>query len=276
MLLPKQELFGRAARVVVNTTEVTGLDVAFTVKKSLKPEPNTCDLKIWGLSQATRDLLSSPKKAFVRIDAGYGDNLSQIYKGETRSAYHTREGAEWITHLESGDGEKEIQKNRLSVPLGPKTPVNVALKAIAEKLGVGFGNVSQVAAKLAATGKAIYPSATTLHGNVAQILTDFCRSADLEWSIQDGNIQILDLGSALTKQPLLLNSDTGLIGSPSIGSDGKVTATLLMIAGVVPGIRLQFDSLQLKGLYRLTNCEYSGDLKGQEWYIKVTCDQPKN
>jgi hypothetical protein len=40
------ELFGRAAAVTVDTVRITGLRVAFRVEKTLKPDPNTCELAI--------------------------------------------------------------------------------------------------------------------------------------------------------------------------------------------------------------------------------------
>jgi hypothetical protein len=49
------ELFGRAARVVIDQLEITGLDVQFRVQKTLKPhEPDTMVLSIWNLNEQHR------------------------------------------------------------------------------------------------------------------------------------------------------------------------------------------------------------------------------
>ena len=48
----------------------------------------------------------------------------------------------------------------------------------------------------------------------AEQLTELCRSAGLEWSVQSGVLQLLPRGRALQRSAVVLSSDTGLVGSP--------------------------------------------------------------
>ena len=268
------KLFQRAWSVVIGDLEVSELAIAFDVKKSTKKEPNTAELSIYNLSDENRKKLTEAKKYPLRIEAGYVGNLSQIYLGEVRSGFTTVEGPDYVTRLSSGDGEK-AHKVRLLIPIGPKTPADVALRAIARTLGVNAGNSDAMAATLAKRGKVLYPRGTVLSGNAAQNLTDFCRSAGLEWSIQDGALQILDIGAPLNERPIILSPDSGLIGSPSSDADGKISAKCFMIPGLRPGIRVQMDSLQVKGIYRITQAQYQGDTQGAEWSISLLLEKPK-
>lgn len=269
------ELKDRSYRLVVGTTEVTGLACDFNVSKSLKAEPNTCTIKIRGLSDKTIDSISNPKKVPVLLEAGYGDKISQIFLGELRSATHEIDGPEVISTLTSGDGEKAVQKARLNIQVGARTPPATVLQRVAEALkkeGLGLGNTAALAAKLAAKGYVIYPTSTVLTGSAAQIMTDLCRSAGLEWSIQDGKLQIFDLGNALDEKPLILDETSGLIGSPSTDADGVVNCKVLMIPNVRPGLRVQLNARFVKGIFRIKHATYTGATHAEDWTIALTCD----
>ena len=274
------DLYGRTYKITVGSVDITGLRAAFSIKKTLKKEPNTCTIKVYNLNEETRESLSDSKVVNVSVEAGYQGNNSLLYLGQLRGAASQVEGPDITTTFSSGDGDKAIQSARLSVPLGPKTPNDVALLAIARTMGVGLGNVTQAATKLKATGVTMFPVGTVLAGNSSRNLSNFCRSAGLEWSIQDGKLQILDIGKALDERPFVLDGTSGLKGSPSLTYEAKtgdkiVSAECLMLPGLVPGMRVLFNSRFVKGLYRVEECEYEGDSRGDNWGIRLSCRLPK-
>jgi hypothetical protein len=255
----------------VNGFDLSNLDCVFEVKKSLKPEPNTCKIKLYGLSRETRRVLTAPKKLVVRLEAGYPDLIEQLFLGEVRSAVTTREGPDLVTEITTGDSSKEIATQHINLSIGPSVPVSEALQQICKSLKVGMGNVPKIAAQLAKSGKAFFGPGTALSGYSSQILTDFCRSADLEWSIQDGVLQILARGTVAHPLAVELSSSTGLIGSPSVDHKGLVKATCLIQPGLRPGAKVNFASADFKGGYRIEKTEYSGDTAGTSWYAKLEC-----
>lgn len=279
------DLFGRTYRIVVGSLDITGLRCSFSIKKTLKKEPNTCIIKVYNLSESSREELSDSKAVNVSVEAGYKGENSQLYLGQLRGAFSEVVGPDIVTTFSTGDGDKAIQSARLSIPLGPKTPNDVALLAIARTLGVGLGNANEAAAKLKAKGVSMFPVPTVLTGNASRTLTAFCRSAGLEWSIQDGKLQILDLGKALDERPFILGDSDGLgggglIGSPALTYEAKtgdklVQAECLLLPGIRPGMRIMFDSRFVKGLYRIDECEYEGDTWIGNWGIRLGCRLPK-
>lgn len=264
-------LHDRAWNVTIGDVEVNDLALEFTVKKNLKPEPNVAEVRIYNLSDATRKRLTMPKKAKVRIEAGYGKELSMLYLGDLRALSPGEVvGADRITELTSADAEKAIQGTRLRVPIGAKMDSGDALRTIIAALGIKDGNAAQVASFVKVKGKTLFARGTVLNGNTARILTDFCHAAGLEWSIQDGAIQLLDLGGYLETHPFVLSPDSGLLGSPRLSSEGFVTAECLMIPGLRPGVRVVIESFAVKGVFRITQAEYSGQTHGNDWKIKIT------
>jgi hypothetical protein len=222
---------------------------------------------------ALEELRPKSKKATggipCKIVAGYKDHTSLIWLGDLRSINSERDGPDWVTKLESGDGEKAHKNARINVSYGAKTPIDTALRAMVRALGVGEGNLAKVAAqlKLGGAGK-LFSHGVVVSGNVAVKITDFARSADLEWSIQDGTIQFLNRGKALSTKAIVVSADTGMIGSPTVDNDGVLSVKLLMIPDIRPGTLLVVKAERIKGNYRIEKATWSGDTFGSDWYVE--------
>jgi hypothetical protein len=264
--------------------DISGLDFQFTVNKSLKPtEPNTLDLKVFNLSPDTRKQFSGGKPLTIRLEAGYVGGQSQLYFGEVRSGWTTREGADYITHFESSDtiarptGVRNTKKllpgnqdGNLKRTLGPTVPLDQAFAAIASQMKIGVGNLKTALAGVGAPISQI--SGAALLGPARQRMTDLCRSAGLEWSIQDGVLQLLNVGQALGQgtpgaatNAIKISAETGMLDSPSVDSQGAVAVSTLLIPGLAPGVLIVMDSLFTSGGYRVEKCRYVGDTRGNDW-----------
>lgn len=281
-MLPPNALFERAFECRIGpragTTlppgagiDVSKLRVEFHIRKTLRHEPNTCELKIHNLTEKNRTKLSKGALA-VSLSAGYAKaGTSLLYLGEVRSAYPIIEGPNVITHLSSGDGEAVIQKTRINVPVGPFTPAAQVLATLAGALKLS-GNIDQASALLLKNGVVTFhPKGGVLAGNAARILTDLCRSAELAWSIQDGVLQIVDRKAPLAAKAIVLGPETGLVESPSVDSKGFVNAKCLIIPGLRPGRIVVLKSAVVKGAYRLEEVEYVGDTYGADWHASIVC-----
>lgn len=279
-----QLLFGRVAELTIDTLKLADFDVKFTIEKSHKPIPNTCKITVFNLNDDHRSQLEKlrpmkgengapPVKGIkTLLEAGYGKHLSQLWLGDLRTINSIRDGANWATTLESGDGEKAYQNTRLQVSYGPKTPVATALRAMVKALGVGEGNVEKVISGLSIDKLGtVFSQGLVISGSVARELTNFAKSADLEWSIQDGNIQFTDLGKALAGQAIKLSAASGMIGSPTVDQDGLLTVKMLIIPDVRPGRLLVLDAKRVKGNYRIEKATWSGDTAGTDWFITAVC-----
>src|SRR5690606_17307106 len=219
----------RRISVTVDTIRFDALDCFFRVRKSLKPEPNTCELTVYNLNEDHRNQLeglvpkgNAPATQGIScsIEAGYKDGVSLIWNGDLRTAETIFEGPDVLTVLSSGDGEKAWKHAREHVAFGPKTPVVTALRAMARALGVGEGNLSQVAARMRVAGSAIFPTGKVSTGAVSRECVNLARSAGLEVSIQDGALLFLDRGESAMSTPVLLSEEAGMVGQPTIDNEG--------------------------------------------------------
>lgn len=282
--------------VTIDTFKTTELDIKFKIEKSLKDEPNKCELEILNLSEEHRARIEeltpfstvvsglakqkvkiAARKAAtsgipVKIEAGYeeDDDLSLLWLGDLRNAISEREGANWVTKLESGDGEKAWQNARVNLSYGPKTPVATVIRAIARELGLGEGNLASVIASIELNGVGrLLPRGAVIAGPARQQLRDWTRSAGLEFSIQDGALQFLEKGKATGEQAFLVSAETGMIGSPTVDIDGLVHVKMLMPHGIRPGRLLVIDSQRVAGGYKAEKIIYEGDTAGDEWFVEM-------
>lgn len=262
-------LFKRAWNIQIGTLEVSNLHCVFHVKKTLKPAPNTAEIAIYNLAKEHRDYLSKTKKLTCRIEAGYEEGVSQIFLGQVRSAKSKWEGADCITEISTGDSEEEIRKAQLRVPVGPKASPGDVLTSIAGALKVQPGNLQRVADELRNKGKTIFAKHTQLSGSASRNLTDFCRAADLEWTIEDGALLLVNKDLALDKKHILLNANSGLIGAPTLDAEGKINLKCLMIPGIRPAQALKVESEEVNGFFRAEQISYSGETNGHTWEIEI-------
>lgn len=271
-------------RLTIGTTQITlaagdGLNVLaahFKATKNLKGEPNTAEVKVRNLAPQTRAKLESQKLIPVLIEAGYGSDLHQIYLGQLRNAMTVRDGeTDFVTSMATGDGETAVSGGRSLVQVPAKATPAQILGFAAQGLqaaGVGAGNL-QSAQGLAAAS--FGGPARTLHGNAARVMTDVATMNGMNWSIQDGALQILKIGAMVKPQAqavkLSSNPNTGLIDTPSVDTKGIMKCKALIQPGLFPGLPVIIDAENLKGAYRIEEAEYEGATWDDEWYVSLTC-----
>lgn len=273
-------LFSRAAGVIVGKTgleegiAIEGLRVSFRIQKTLERTPNTCDLRIWNLSERTRGLIQG-KGLPVLVVAGYEGETGQIFAGDSRTVDHVKEGADWVTRIQCGDGEAAYAAARVSESFGKGTPVVDVILSLVKKLGVKAGNSEKRVRSETRLQFEQLAHGYALQGKVSNELDTLLRAKQLTWSIQDGALQLLGPRELLPGEGVLLDSDHGLIGTPSHGSppaDGKpslLKARSLLQPVFRPGGRVRLRSSGLRGGggdYRIERLGIVGDTAGGDWY----------
>lgn len=264
--------------IQVEDFETTSLDVRFDVSRSLTPDANTCEVLIYNMAESVRNRLSDMESLFLRVEAGYNGSRGEIFRTRVRDITSTREGDSWETVIEGGDGERTLKTARIKQKFRSGTKIGNVLRAIANELttstldDVGIGNALPLfdAAQFTETGSAEFQKGTVVSGSAESELTELLKSCGMEWSIQDGEIQVLQIGASLSTDSAvpLLSFETGLIGTPTISSDGILTATSLMNSDLSPGRSIVVSTKRIPEVaYRIETADYVGDTQGNSWYV---------
>ncbi len=263
------ELFDRRCAVQVDTLLIQGLDVSFTIQKSLAAKtPNSAEIEIWNLNADHRKQLQELERVYVDLQAGYAGGMSLLFRGDLRNVVSRREGPDWITRVSSGSGQHG-RKRRVLKSFAPKATIREVLQAAADALGVKLGNSAAqfVAARFKGTSASTFVNGYTMAGPAELELDRLVRSCGLRWSVQDDELQIIAAGKALQDTAILLSESTGLVGSPEIGNKGIVNARSLMIPDAFPGRPVLLESRHINGLHRIETTRHLGGTHETDWYI---------
>lgn len=290
-----ERLFKRSWKVLIGTSatkaiETEDLYIDFEVTKSLAKEPNSATVTVYNLSEANRKAVEglslydplkkqrrsgkSPKKPVegqirVELEAGYEDARSLIFRGDLRRATSTKTAGTWATTIEGEDGGKTYLASRIaqSFPAGTRK-YDVAV-ACAQAMGLGLGGLPSVQSRL----NGVYSHGTVAHGWAADVLAGVMRQARIRYSIQNGVVQVNYPGEPTVKG-LVVSEATGLVGAPSIDTNGLVEFTTLLLPDIAPGQYVSLKSQNISGTLKIYRVTYSGSVTGSNWYATCSCLQP--
>jgi hypothetical protein len=274
----------------VQDRQIEGLKVEFRIDRTLASTPNTADVTVYNLSQENRQFLQELQKPIVQIRAGYrGEDPTEadsnqpgstsdatpavVYLGQMREVTNLREGPHWLTRMTTGDGDEGLSQP-VKFSLGPGIDVKNVVKKMIEDAGLGIGNAVDALKK----GKFQEAGTQFINGFVGsgastrQELERLMNSAGLEYSIQNGSVQAVPIGSPLNNQAVLLSPESGLVGSPELGTakeskKPQVKFRSLLNAKIVPGALIRVTSASIDSFFRVQRVVYLGDTHGQDWYV---------
>ena len=275
-----------------NGVDVSNLRITFTVKKTSVQTPNEAEIKVYNLAS---DTAAQIQREFSRVilQAGYKDNFAVIFDGTVKQVKSGREnGTDTYLHIMASDGDASynfaVVNTTLAAGSSPSDHINAAAEPMAEH-GTTVGHVGDVGGQKLARGKVMY-------GNSRDYLRQTAQSSDSDWSIQDGKLQVVPIRGLLPTQAVLLNSKSGLVGTPEQTNDGiKVRALLNPMLKIGGRIIVNNKDIELAtisenkttktgekkqpadkpatiaddGAYKVIKVEYTGDTRGNDWYCDM-------
>lgn len=248
-----------------------GLRIVFKISKTSEKEPNNNEVTVYNLAPTTRGRLQI-KGIKVLLEAGYLDTgVQRIFLGDSRTTDHVREGADWKTVLKVADGERSFRFARANLSFAPGTSKSTVLQAVAAAGGLGLGNVEKQANDL----QGAFNQGFTGSGQWSAVMHKLVRQLGLNWSIQDGEIQVLKPYESLPLQGIPdITPQTGLVGSPEMGTPekkGKPTLVKFktLLTYVKPGSRVNLRSERYDGPVVCKKVTFTGDTHSNEWYTEI-------
>jgi hypothetical protein len=271
-------LYGRFARLLLGvpgtvSRELSGLRVVFEVTKSIDSTANAAVIEVFNLSQLSRTL-TEEKKVAVILNAGYtGENPlgigKQVFFGDIVRSSTEKRGADLVTKIEAGDRIKSIGDSTINAAFKAGTPYTALLNECAKLLGVGLGEIQGVSGLQFLRG-------LSASGKVTDQLDLIASKANANWSIQDGVLQIIKKDSSNKESVVILNSESGLIGSPNKKTDDKNKTTIafrcLMQPEIRPARRVRISSRFVTGDYKVTKVTHRGDTRSGDWFSEVEAE----
>jgi hypothetical protein len=276
---------GRSNLVPANARTIRNR-IKFTVDKTSEGNSNKANITVYNLAPDTLSFLES-KDLFVILKAGYVDAISTIYVGDLLKGKNDRQGPDVITTLECGDGEVAMREAMVNVGLaaGAKNTqvIEQAIAAITA-FNVSRGFVETIPSRTFANG-------FSYSGPAKRLLHEQLKSVGLEFSIQDGELNVFGPNKADKSVAVEISKDTGLIGYPTKTPLG-VDFTSLLNPFIRPGRSCKVISKQFYGAFgsqsgvastsvvksgqvvRVRRALFEGDTQDGQWTVKVETVNP--
>jgi hypothetical protein len=245
------------------------LDIAFNVVRTVNREPNTAEVTIYNLNSDHRSFMETAENAIIELKAGYQGDNGVIFRGDVE-LNNIKNFPNWETMFEADDGGKSVRFDRVNLSFAAGTSLQTVIQQLAGQMRVGIGNSVQTALQgnLIDGGKE-FLNGVTLSGAASKQMNRLVKSSGLEWSIQNGALQLLEKGKTLPQTAVVLNENTGLLGSPSVGNKGELTVRSLLNKDIVPGGQIKVESSNVNGFFRCEKCTYIGVSLGNDWFVEV-------
>jgi hypothetical protein len=295
-------LFDRVYRLLVGTKgqdkglEITDLHISFDIQKTIKKNPNTSTIKVWNLKKDTRAQLEKPDTRIV-LYAGYAEDAGplMLFKGNVTYAWSKFDKADIITEFELGDGTQEMRDTTISVGYSTNIKSTSVLKDVSKQMGLPLTLPSNAPER-------VWKNGLSYHGPASGLLDKVTQGTGLEWSVQNGNLQVIQQGMVTTRQGIELALDSGLIYSPerirkarhSAGGGSVLTGVTstkakkakakkeyegwqvksLLMPMINPGDRIKLTSRFVDGVFRVHEIKHTGDSHEGDWISEMKVVDP--
>lgn len=251
------ELFQRQMRVEVGVPGEEGrawsaLRLTCAAKKTSRSAPNAAEITLTNLNADSRGWLEK-KGLAVQVFAGYGREAPPLlFAGQVDKVTHELSGTDWTTTLQARDGAAALRAlTGASAWRGPLTSTEV-LRRVASAMNL------KLPALPAGLQTITYPSGYIPAPRGRETLDALAEEVGFEWSIQSGALLLALRGDAATPQVRLIETGTGLIGSPEKTKRG-VTFSVQLDARLTPGDLVQLRSRVISGLFVVRAVEHTAD-----------------
>lgn len=180
--------------------------------------PNPIQIAIYNLGANSRALVESKVGTKIIVEAGYSNNPKQIFFGNILWARTHKEGPDYVTEIQAGDGSFAVSNGQINQSFSGPTTYSQAIDACIASLGqsgITKGTVTGVPS-------GGYNNGIVLVGSPLDRLKEICNKLELSCSVQNGQVTIVPLGQDKGSPTLLVSQDNGMIGIPQIRTQGLI------------------------------------------------------
>lgn len=241
----------------INARHWTEQYIKFRVKRTPTRKPNTAQVKIWNLGPDSIEYLKTKGLAMILL-AG-DDTASQIFRGDVgrRGILTKRQGPNLVTTIKAGDGRRIWRDSWFSKSYPPATTRDQMLNDLIAILGAPLGGRGAVP-------PLTFAGPTAFNSPARDALTELLAVDQSGWNIQDGAIWLFAQGEPAPGNAILVSTETGLMGSPTI-TDKGVNFSLRLRGEIKERSLIQLRSKEFTGALRAVTVNHDGDSYARSW-----------
>lgn len=296
--------FGRKASLIVSTG-TQGLDLSqfrftFRTTNSDAQTPNTLYVRVYNLSPQTVAKIGTEFNT-ITLQAGYeGGNFGIVFSGSIKQTATGRErNVDSYVDIWGADSDEfynfAVVSQSLKSGQTPQQIINAIQSAPSVNGAASLPFASDASGLIAGAGAGTAQALSrgkVMFGMTRDLARDWANKYGYRWSMQNGQFVVVPITGYRPGEAVVLSSTTGLIGVPEATQDGvRVRALLnplIRIGGLVQIAKsdinqittqqqgLRYDAaiatvVTAAGFYRVMVAEFSGDTRGNDWYVDMIC-----
>ena len=244
---------------------ITSPRIDFDIAKKANETPADGHVYIFNLSKQIENQIYSRNDTLV-LDAGYEGNVGTLFDGSVQRVERDRERLARITRIYVGDAT--VEQERLGgVSLrsysGEESIRTIATDIVSD-LGLELGPLDAIPEEVVEDWEWV--------GGSTKGLSDLLDGYGIQWYHEDGTIHFAsttDDPSQPGAETVDINIETGMIGSPSLTTEGARVRSLLNPRMRIGG-RINLSSDVLNGTFAIVAVRHHGsNWKGSTFYSEV-------
>ena len=276
--------FGRKIFLKIGDLEIADLRVNFKIEKSLVGYPNLGNIKIYNLSETSRNNIETQFKD-IEFSAGH-ETPVLIFKGQIVNVVHQKFGVDWVSEIFGGDATQALADSTINKTLAPGATTEKIFDELVGQLdGVTKGVTDGLSNCL--SGKKSLLRSLQLSGGVKAWLDAIAEQCGFDYSVNDGIIETTTENQPLTDvAPIIISQGTGMIGSPERTEIGINVRTLLdpnlklarriQVKAISQAINIgnlnfrKIPPVKNQGIYRMDKLIHVGDTHDNPWETQIS------
>ena len=262
-------LYGRIARVHVAGLTIEAPRIDFDLKRESTRTPVTGNIAIHNLTrQHERQIVERGER--VRLEAGYEMQVGELFRGSVQGVERRRERLARITRilLDSPSIDAEHRSGVTIRSYAGTIPVTQIVGDICrEDLMLMLGDTSAIGSAAVVDW--------SHEGTASDAISELLDPLNVTWYDDDGTIRFSrEDRTQPDAETIEMNKDTGLIGAPTVTSDGAMAISLLNHR-LRLGNMVNLRSVAVDGMWEIVGVRhYGSSWRGDAFYSEVDLRDP--
>jgi len=288
----------RKVKLAVGDDTGSGLDlsdlhIVFRVQTATISTPKLLEVRIFNLWEGDAQTIQQ-EFTQVQLSAGYQDGpFGKIFSGSISRIRIGRENAtDTFLEIVACDGDEAYCWGTVQQALAAGHTLTDELNLIKAQLEpyqitIGYIPELQNDKGKGIRGKVVYKS-------LRDFISNFAAEITCDWHIEDGQLSFIPQAGYVPGDAVVLNGQSGILGSPVQTIDG-LEARCLLNPNLRPGRLIQVNNKEVQtetirptpisvsdqlyipdlskdGTYKVYALSHIGDTRGQAWFSELICE----
>jgi hypothetical protein len=269
---------------------VPPMRITFEIEKNTDEEPNVHKIRIWNLAPETTQAIIKPDNIAV-LYAGYRfeDGPILMASGNVLDGWVYQDGPDVITQLELRDGYVNVRDTVVSLGYSEGVQASRVIRDLAAQMGLSLLMGKDEPDRTWQNGFSFY-------GAAHRALHKVTAGTGLEWSIQNGQLQVIARRGVTPRSAFVIAPDSGLLYYPErtregarekakvkdqkTGDNRNITSakqqrdgwrvTSYLLPSLNPGDLVKLESKSVTGWFRIDKLTHQGDYGGPgDWQTEL-------